>query len=208
MERDIDEMFVNSYNLEWARAWNGNHDIQVCLDYFAVITYITEYYTKDDSGTMTLLITALKESDCETLKEKMIILMKTYIAARQMGEVEALYKIFPDFHLKDSNVTTVFVPVSKKADRSKFLMKIDQDINYNGKEKFKVEGREGFFVEKYDILSKYERCKEYLDETSFSQFAKMFIPAWKKRKESENENAEEMNKIKIEVSLMKMKETK
>ena len=48
LERDIDEMYVNSYNPEWARAWNGNTDLQVCLDYFAVITYITEYYTKDD----------------------------------------------------------------------------------------------------------------------------------------------------------------
>ena len=47
LERDISEMFVNSYNPEWARAWNGNHDIQLCLDYYAVITYITEYFTKD-----------------------------------------------------------------------------------------------------------------------------------------------------------------
>ena len=69
---------------------------------------------------MTLLLDALKASQCDGLQEKMKLLMNTYISARQMGEVEALYKIFPDFHLKDSNVTTVFVPVSKKKDRSKF----------------------------------------------------------------------------------------
>ena len=34
MQRDIDELIVNSYNPEWARAWNGNHDLQICLDYF------------------------------------------------------------------------------------------------------------------------------------------------------------------------------
>ena len=56
LQRDIDEMYVNSYNPEWARAWNGNHDLQICLDYFAVITYITEYYTKDDTGTMTIYL--------------------------------------------------------------------------------------------------------------------------------------------------------
>ena len=50
MERDIDEVFVNSYNPEWILAWNGNMDLQICLDFFAVITYITEYYTKDDTG--------------------------------------------------------------------------------------------------------------------------------------------------------------
>ena len=32
LERDVDEIFVNSYNPEWARAWNGNTDLQVCLD--------------------------------------------------------------------------------------------------------------------------------------------------------------------------------
>jgi hypothetical protein len=36
--RDLDEIYINSYNTEWLRAWNGNMDIQVVLDYFAVIT--------------------------------------------------------------------------------------------------------------------------------------------------------------------------
>ena len=73
LERDLNEIFINSYSPEWARAWNGNTDLQVCLDYFAVITYITEYYTKDDSGIMTKLIEMLKKSECSSLKEKMIL---------------------------------------------------------------------------------------------------------------------------------------
>ena len=60
LERDLDEIYVNSYNPEWARAWNGNTDLQVCLDYFAVITYITEYYTKDDTGLISKLLEMLK----------------------------------------------------------------------------------------------------------------------------------------------------
>ena len=186
LERDIDELYINSYNPEWARAWNGNTDLQICLDYFAVITYITEYYTKDDSGTMTLLLKALQESCCDTLKEKMITLMNTFIAARQMGETEAFYKIFPDFHLKDSNVTTVFVPVSKRENRSKFLLKLDEKMIYNDQAKFKIEGREGYYVEKYDIVSKYERSEEKPDDLSFSHYAKMYKTAWKD-KTSKNE---------------------
>ena len=178
LERDIDEMYVNSYNPEWARAWNGNHDIQICLDYFAIITYITEYYTKDDSGTIQLLLDALKNNPSQNLKDRMKVLMNTYIAARQMGETEVLYKIFPDFHLKDSNITTVFVPVSRKDQRSKFLLKVDQEMNYGGQEKVKIEGRDGFYVEKYDIISKYERREAGLEELSFSQFAKMYSPSW------------------------------
>ena len=50
MARDIDELWVNSYNPEITRAWNGNTDFQICLDFYAIITYITEYYTKDDTG--------------------------------------------------------------------------------------------------------------------------------------------------------------
>ena len=44
-KRDLDEMYINSYNAEWIRAWNGNMDIQIVLDYFAVITYVTDYQT-------------------------------------------------------------------------------------------------------------------------------------------------------------------
>ena len=120
--------------------------------------------------------------------------MNTYISERQIGEAEAFFKILPDFKLKDSNVTTVLVPVNKKENRSKFL-KIDKDAVYNGAEKIEIEGRDGFYVEKYDIVSKYERIKfkhEKDSEMSFSHFAKMYSPVWKIKKrynsESESDN--------------------
>ena len=28
-------------NTEWLKAWDGNMDLQICLDFFAIITYIT-----------------------------------------------------------------------------------------------------------------------------------------------------------------------
>ena len=34
--RDIDETMINNFNEEWLRAWNGNIDIQICLDFHAV----------------------------------------------------------------------------------------------------------------------------------------------------------------------------
>ena len=43
--RDIDEIFVNSYNPEWAANWDGNTDLQVTLDLYAIITYITQKMT-------------------------------------------------------------------------------------------------------------------------------------------------------------------
>ena len=43
IERDLTELFVNSYNAEWMEAWDGNMDMQPCFDYHATITYITDY---------------------------------------------------------------------------------------------------------------------------------------------------------------------
>ena len=50
LKRDIDETRVNNYNPEWAIAWDANHDIQPVLDFFAVITYVTDYWAKSDEG--------------------------------------------------------------------------------------------------------------------------------------------------------------
>ena len=48
MARDIDEIWVNSYNPEITEAFDANTDFQITLDFYAIITYITEYFVKDD----------------------------------------------------------------------------------------------------------------------------------------------------------------
>ena len=37
-KRDIDEIYVNNYNTEWIINWNANMDLQLCLDFYAIIT--------------------------------------------------------------------------------------------------------------------------------------------------------------------------
>ena len=135
---------------------------------------------------MRILLEALKNTECADLKEKMKLLMNTFISARQMGETEALYKIFPDFHLKDSNITTVNVPVNRKADRSKFLLKIDENVNYNSQEKIRISGRDGVYIEKYDMVSKFERKEKGQDNLCFSHYAKMYKPSWKYKDDTES----------------------
>ena len=46
-------------------------DIQPCLDYFGVITYVTDYYMKDDTGTLKFIDKVLKESSNESYKRKL-----------------------------------------------------------------------------------------------------------------------------------------
>lgn len=51
---------MNNYNPEWIKAWNANMDRHICLDYYAIMTYITAYYIKDESGTTEYIRNALK----------------------------------------------------------------------------------------------------------------------------------------------------
>ena len=81
----MDELFINPYNKEWMKAWNANMDIQVVLDFFAVITYVTDYYAKDDTGKADVIKQMLKESQCQSLKEKMRIVANTFLTHRQIG---------------------------------------------------------------------------------------------------------------------------
>merc|ERR1711954_388232 len=62
LERDIDETDINFYNIEMLRAWNANMDIQICLDFFAIITYITEYIAKLDAALMEVLKSVLQKN--------------------------------------------------------------------------------------------------------------------------------------------------
>ena len=66
LQRDLDEVYINPYNTEWLRAWDKNLDIKVVLDYFAVITYAADNYTKDDNG---IIKAMLNETDSKYLKK-------------------------------------------------------------------------------------------------------------------------------------------
>ena len=52
LKRTPKEIWINNFNPEWLRAWNGNMDIQVCADIFAVVTYITDYYSKSEASVL------------------------------------------------------------------------------------------------------------------------------------------------------------
>ena len=116
-QRDIDEIYINSYNNEWIRACNANLDIQIVLDYFAVITYVTDYYSKDDSGTLEVIKAALQQANSDDLKDKMKIVSNAFLTHRQMGEAEAVYKLIPSMTLKQSNITCQWVSLGKKEER-------------------------------------------------------------------------------------------
>ena len=126
-KRDIDELFVNNYNPEWLLNWNGNMDLQLCLDFFAIVTYISDYYSKDDSGTMRYIKEALKAVGNESLKAKLSLVVHQFLTHRQIGESEAYYRLLPQLHLKESNIEATFVPTGFKYNRSRFLQKLTDE---------------------------------------------------------------------------------
>ena len=157
LERDIDEGYINAFNPEWLEAWEGNIDLQPCFDYFAVITYVTDYLTKDDSGVTAILREVTKNSENNGTKEQMQTLIHTFLTHRQMGQAEAYYKIIPSLHMKYSTVKTVFIPTDKKEQRSRFLIKVREKEETHDKVAFPVSGHDGLYIEKTDLIDKYTR---------------------------------------------------
>ena len=101
-------------------------DLQLCLDFYAIITYISDYYSKDDSGTMKFIKEALKQAGNESLKSKLSLVVHQFLTHRQIGECEAYFRILPHLHMKHSNIEAVFVQTGFEQNRSKFLKKLTE----------------------------------------------------------------------------------
>ena len=46
LKRDINETMVNNFNPEWLYIWKSNIDVSPVFDFYAIVTYISDYYMK------------------------------------------------------------------------------------------------------------------------------------------------------------------
>ena len=204
--RDLDEIYINSYNIEWIRAWNGNMDIQVVLDYFVVITYVTDYYAKDDTGTLEVIKAALEQTNKQDLKEKMRTITQVFLTHRQMGEAEAVYRLLPSMTLKKSNVQCQWVSLGVKEERSSRWLKANQDDIESGRPVTEITGHEGLWYELQDMWNKYLRRSVEIEEMCFAQFAKMYQTVSRSKlvndenSENEDEKYEDQEDYNIELA--------
>ena len=170
LRRRIDEVFVNNYNPHWMEAWQGNMDLQLCLDYFSIITYMTDYVTKPETKTTEVLKNVHKEKKkdgCST-KELMNTLIHTYLTHREMGECESYYKLDPTLKFKDSSRKTVFIGTGFPENRSKFLRKIKNDTE--NEKAFGVKDYDGKFVEMESLHDKYSLRPIIIGRMCMTQF--------------------------------------
>ena len=180
LKRKPKEMNINNYNAEWMKAWDGNMDISVCLDFFAIITYITDYYTKSETDMMKQITAAAKacKDRGDDMKVQMRHLINTFLTSRQMGESEAYYRMFPYLHLSESNVKCVFVATGFPENRSNMLRPMrdklaDEDFDNVGtpQDGIEIEGSDKTYKRVTPIHEKYASRPEYLNKMCLAQFA-------------------------------------
>jgi hypothetical protein len=182
LKRKVAERFINKYSPEWLLAWNANIDIQFCFDPYAVTTYICDYYGKDDTGMTELLKAALKSVQGGTQNEVLNALKKTYLTHRQIGACEAVYRLLPNLHMKDANVTCIFVSTGFIENRSIFLEKaIDEELEQEHKDEesdpvklVQIEGKPGYYKQRISIHERYSKRPCALEDVCLAQFAIMY----------------------------------
>ena len=199
LKRDVKERFINNYNDEMLLAWNANMDIQLALDPFAVISYIVNYVSKDETGMTSFLKEALAATSDKDTSEKLKALKTAYLTHRQMGASEAVYRVVPNMRLKDSNITCTFVNSGFPQNRSSFFkkMKDDETLDENEHEEEEVEfeenevdvdfglvklqGRPGKFKQAVSVIDRYSARPQSLKSMCLSQFAISYTYAQKSK---------------------------
>ena len=127
LKRKVSEVFVNNYNKVFLKHWNANTDIQICLDSFAVVTYITDYLTKSDRNVTEALMNALKSNKHEDKFGLLNYLKKIYFISKQTCVSEATYRLIPGLDLKGSTRACLFVNSGFPHERWVYLQKITDD---------------------------------------------------------------------------------
>ena len=127
LKRKVSEVFVNNYNKVFLKHWNANTDIQICLDSFAVVTYITDYLTKSDRNVTEALMNALKSNKHEDKFGLLNYLKKIYFISKQTCVSEATYRLIPGLDLKGSTRACLFVNSGFPHERWIYLQKITDD---------------------------------------------------------------------------------
>ena len=146
--------------------------------------------SQDSTGLTEVLKTAVKQlSEDMDMRQKCHEMANRFMTHRQVGESEAIYKLLANMKMTYSSIATIYVPTEPKSQRRHFLQRQDPDSGLG----FEVEDKKGRFLEKPDLISKYERRKllpsreeeeetlvldngdaETLENMSFCQFVKMY----------------------------------
>ena len=91
----------------------------------------------------------------DDMKQKCNALADLFMSNRQIGEAQAYYQMLPHMNLTYSSVKTVVAPTVPAVERRHWLQRQDPQEGRG----FKVNDKDGLFLEKADLVTKYERSK-------------------------------------------------
>ena len=193
LKRSVKERFINNYNREMIIAWNANMDIQLALDPYAIVSYIVNYVSKDESGMTSFLKEALNDTGHLEVNKKLKALKEAYLTHRQMGASEAVYRVIPSMRLKDSNITCTFVTTGFPEKRSYMYKKVKDDNDDNEGEEsededenvedgdanektIKLEGQKGRYKQATTMIDRYAKRPSELENMCYAQFSTSYNP--------------------------------
>ena len=103
---------------------------------------------------------------------------------------QCIYRKFPNFHLRGSNIKAIFIPTGLKKNQSRFLQKLndDEDTDEILNSVVHIEGVEGSFIEKASLLEKYMRRPNVLRDLTYCQFCQRYEALKTLPKKIEEEN--------------------
>ena len=130
------ECYINNYNLRLIIAYQANIDLQFCMDAYAVVTYVCDYWSKDETGMTDFLKQALKESKHFGNFERLSHLKRTFMCKRQIWKSEAVYRAIPSMHLQESSISCTCVQSGYPEKQSKYLRKVNLPENLESKKWF------------------------------------------------------------------------
>jgi hypothetical protein len=182
LKRTIHEIYINNYNKYFLEAWNANLDVQFCTDPYAVITYITDYFTKSEKNLTSKLLDAYKSSRDHGERQSKTFLKNTYITHREISICEAIYRLIPSLLMKNSNIKAIFLNSSRPSQRPCFL----KNINNFAKAvvnvpKLLMQGRQGEYVKLPSIHEIYALRPESLN-ICLAQFTILYGKCYTKPK--------------------------
>ena len=182
LKRRVKDQWVNNYNPDLIRCWNGNMDIQYILDPFAATIYMLSYLTKSEREMGDLLRSAQREAregNTDAVSE-LKKLGSVYLQHREISVMGAIYLIC-SMPLKQSSRNVVFVqtdvdgqkislPLQKLQDNagnSEEVWMTSQIEKYIGRPKtakYKNMCMAKFFSTHYQVSSKSTNAKGQADE--------------------------------------------
>ena len=144
---------------------------------------------QDNTGTLPMLMSAVKNSGHMNLQEKMKVLRNTFLTHREMGECEAYYRLFPSLHLVGNSVGSVFVPTGFC--KYRFLTKLsDEEAKSTHSELIQIQDKDGYYFEATSIYDKYLRRPKEIKYMSMMQFSKRYVAGRFKMNKSDDQSSE------------------